>query len=138
MRFRYLIEHSNGIITSVSQIAYIDEKELNDNQFYLYTDKEPSYFFNCIVENNNSIIYLGERGPYDIIDVKNKCYTKSLQLLYDGMRSKRDLLLKESDWTQLPDVPLATKEKWAVYRQALRDITQQSDPFNIVWPEPPQ
>lgn len=46
--------------------------------------------------------------------------------------------LQASDWTQLPDVPLAIKEAWATYRQALRDITNQPDPFNIIWPEPPQ
>lgn len=53
------------------------------------------------------------------------------------VRSKRDQLLAASDWTQLPDVPLTTKEAWATYRQALRDITLQADPFNIVWPVGP-
>ena len=54
------------------------------------------------------------------------------------VRAERNKLLAASDWTQLPDVPIATKEAWATYRQALRDITNQPDPFNIVWPEPPQ
>lgn len=53
------------------------------------------------------------------------------------IRHKRDMLLENCDWTQLPDVPLLTKEMWVVYRQALRDITNQPDPFNIVWPESP-
>lgn len=53
------------------------------------------------------------------------------------VRYNRDKLLQASDWTQLPDVPLATKEAWAAYRQALRDLTDQPDPFNIVWPTPP-
>jgi hypothetical protein len=53
------------------------------------------------------------------------------------VRSQRKELLLESDWTQLPDVPLATKEAWATYRQALRDITTQTDPFNITWPVKP-
>lgn len=52
---------------------------------------------------------------------------------------KRNNLLLASDWTQLPDVPLATKENWAVYRQALRDITLQTGyPLNVVWPDRPQ
>lgn len=56
-----------------------------------------------------------------------------------NVRWKRDALLAKSDWTQLPDVPLATKEAWAAYRQALRDITEQPGfPFDVVWPEPPQ
>lgn len=52
-------------------------------------------------------------------------------------RAERNRLLAASDWTQLPDVPLATKQAWATYRQALRDLTQQSDPLNIVWPTAP-
>ena len=54
------------------------------------------------------------------------------------VRAKRDRLIAATDWTQLPDVPLATKEMWANYRQALRDVTLQPDPFNIVWPTTPQ
>lgn len=54
------------------------------------------------------------------------------------VRAERDRRLAATDWTQLPDVPLATKEAWANYRQALRDVTLQPDPFNIVWPTAPQ
>lgn len=34
-------------------------------------------------------------------------------------------VLKDSDWTQLPDSPLSSEKKteWATYRQAWRDIT---------------
>jgi hypothetical protein len=53
------------------------------------------------------------------------------------VRAERNRLLAESDWTQLPDVPLATKTAWAEYRQLLRDITLQPDPFNIMWPDKP-
>jgi hypothetical protein len=27
--------------------------------------------------------------------------------------------------------------KWKEYRQALRDVTLQDDPFNIIWPDEP-
>lgn len=51
---------------------------------------------------------------------------------------KRQALLLSSDWTQLPDVPLTTKEYWAAYRQSLRDITeQQGFPITVVWPIQP-
>ena len=52
------------------------------------------------------------------------------------IRSERNRLLTDSDWTQLPDSP-ADKTAWATYRQQLRDITNQTDPFNIVWPIAP-
>lgn len=53
------------------------------------------------------------------------------------VRQKRNRLLLASDWTQLPDAPAASKAQWAAYRQALRDITEQPDPFSVVWPSPP-
>lgn len=54
------------------------------------------------------------------------------------VRKQRNQLLALTDWTQLPDVAIETKEAWAVYRQALRDITDQTDPEHIVWPIPPE
>jgi hypothetical protein len=50
------------------------------------------------------------------------------------VRTQRNQMLKDSDWTQLSDSPV-DKTAWATYRQALRDITTQPDPFNIVWPK---
>ena len=40
---------------------------------------------------------------------------------FDGCRLHRDRLLKESDWTQLPDAT-CNREAWATYRQTLRDF----------------
>lgn len=57
-------------------------------------------------------------------------------LIWDHIRIHRNTLLLKSDWTQLSDAPVDNL-KWAVYRQALRDITTQEDPFNIIWPQEP-
>ena len=59
--------------------------------------------------------------------------------LWAQVRAKRDGLLGQNDWTQMPDSPLTTAQTttWAVYRQALRDITQQADPAAVVWPAVP-
>ena len=54
------------------------------------------------------------------------------------VRKERDRRIAETDWTQYQDTSLALKVYWAPYRQALRDITAQPDPFNIVWPEQPE
>lgn len=53
-----------------------------------------------------------------------------------SVRSERNERLAACDWTQLADAPVDDLA-WAVYRQALRDITTQTDPFNIVWPISP-
>ena len=49
------------------------------------------------------------------------------------IRTQRNQMLKDTDWTQVADSPV-DKAAWATYRQALRDITTQADPFNITWP----
>lgn len=61
----------------------------------------------------------------------------NLEHLAAEARSKRNALLKASDWTQVFDVPV-NQTAWAAYRQALRDITIQSDfPHSVTWPEQP-
>jgi hypothetical protein len=56
----------------------------------------------------------------------------------DSFRSQRAQLFSWTDWTQLADAPLSEDEvrAWAGYRQALRDLPQQSgfDPANPEWP----
>jgi len=55
------------------------------------------------------------------------------------VREERNDKLSKSDWTQLADSPLTDAEKlnWRTYRQALRDITNQSDSSNVTWPQEP-
>lgn len=56
-------------------------------------------------------------------------------------RAKRARLLSESDWAMLPDVAKtlgARVTDWALYRQALRDISKQEHfPRRVQWPEKP-
>ena len=53
------------------------------------------------------------------------------------IREIRNELLSECDWTQLSDIPSETKAIWSEYRQSLRDITSQTNPFSITWPVKP-
>lgn len=53
------------------------------------------------------------------------------------VRSRRDSLLTQSDWTQVADA-LVDQAAWATYRQALRDIPSQAGfPNTINWPVAP-
>lgn len=54
-----------------------------------------------------------------------------------AVRSERNRKLYECDWTQLSDVNV-DKPRWGAYRQALRDVPQQSGfPWTLTWPESP-
>lgn len=63
------------------------------------------------------------------------------QLAYDAsakaVRDERDRLLANCDWTQVVDAPV-DQTAWGVYRQALRDLTDQAGfPFDVVYPDAP-
>lgn len=63
-----------------------------------------------------------------------------LEQQFTSLRRERDRLLKESDFTQLADAPFNSEKKseWAVYRQALRDLPENTeDPLNPTWPTEP-
>ena len=59
--------------------------------------------------------------------------------LWATVRFKRDKLIAETDWRATRSVVEKRRlhPAWAVYQQALRDITLQPDPANITWPELP-
>ena len=53
------------------------------------------------------------------------------------VRKERNDKLEGSDWTQVIDAPV-DRDAWAVYRQALRDISAQAGfPWTIDWPVAP-
>lgn len=97
------------------------------------------------LNSNNQIIGKGfgnvipegcveDTGIYEYAPVEIPDWIIAQQVL-----NQRSKLLQASDWTQLVDVPITNKTDWEVYRQALRDITDQSGyPNNITWPIPPQ
>ena len=55
---------------------------------------------------------------------------------WSRIRNQRDKKLGATDWRVLPDVP-GDVQPWKIYRQKLRDITNQDDPYNIEWPKDP-
>lgn len=55
------------------------------------------------------------------------------------VRGRRNDLLRNSDWTQLPDVPVTTAATWLTYRQRLRELPEQPGfPLKIDWPVAPE
>lgn len=81
----------------------------------------------------------GEDYVFDIVTSKwlmspSKRYCR----LSSEIRFKRDQLLKESDWTQLPDIPISISTGYARYRHGLREITNQPGfPESVEWPTKP-
>jgi hypothetical protein len=81
-----------------------------------------------------------ETGAY-VFDYSQQKWVEDTQEQESDVLAKRNSLLQQSDWTQIPNNPLTPEqqEAWAIYRQELRDVTSQSGyPFNVIWPTPPQ
>ena len=55
----------------------------------------------------------------------------------DAVRNQRNRLLQDTDWMALSDNTMSPA--WATYRQALRDITEQTGfPYSVNWPTKPE
>lgn len=137
----YTVYLPNGQITKVVNAEDI-QSQLSVNESYILGEYPDNKFY---ISNNTAIELPEQPSIFHIFNYTTKTWedTRSLAQKYTDAAQpiiqKRNQLLAASDWTQLPDVPLTTKESWAVYRQALRDITLQTGyPSNVVWPIPPQ
>lgn len=63
--------------------------------------------------------------------------SRALAVAWQSFKTSRNLMLQSCDWTQVPDAP-ADKDAWASYRQALRDLPDNTlDVRNVIWPTPP-
>lgn len=109
------------------------EAELNDAGWIIVSDKP------IVNEVYQGVSWSGT--DWVIVDRPQEDVDKSIYQKWAEIRAKRNKLLSESDWTQLMDSPFQAlrvyQEQVAAYRQALRDITLQEDPFNITWPTNP-
>lgn len=102
---------------------------------------EKSEFYYEVDENNNLVLGLWRVIPLTAEELAQKQAEeqKRIESQWSSVRGQRNELLRLTDWTQLPDCPLNESDKglWQNYRQALRDVPNQPDPFAIVWPESP-
>lgn len=65
---------------------------------------------------------------------------EQLETQWKAVKATRTRLLNESDWvvTKAMELGVLVAPEWLVYRQALRAITLQPDPFAISWPVKPE
>lgn len=75
----------------------------------------------------------------EVFDIDTCSWVMSEDAQWVLIREKRDALLSDTDWmiARWQEKGQALPSEWAAYRQALRDITLQPDPFAIDWPAAP-
>lgn len=109
-------------------------------EFYQPCILEKGDFITQYVDIDNKKLIKKPLKPseFHIFDYSSKEWVIDRIKQIENIKKKRNALLLESDWTQVLDSPLSAEKKaeWAVYRQALRDITNQ-DPNLVVFPDKP-
>ena len=87
--------------------------------------------------NKNKAVMVDQGDYYEAVPVPEP----TVQELASMVRSQRDTKLSATDYLVVPDYPISPEDLEAVkvYRQALRDIPEQSGfPKNVQWPVEPQ
>ena len=104
------------------------------NEIYTY---DPNFPIPCpeFDGNGEAIVGYGQTLKEFLGMSDSEAEAAVLEGNWNAVRSERDQLLSKCDWTQGVDVPDSIKLAWQSYRQALRDMTNQSDPLNVTWPD---
>ena len=111
----------------------------------------------CVLFVQEGSVLYNDFATFDLVPVSNELVGKPLNVTkvdgayvltvddsavtaaqWTSVRTQQRQKLYESDWTcSVTDYEVPNKPDWVQYRQALRDVTTQSDPFAIVWPMAP-
>ena len=110
-----------------------------ENEFILFgSADDATQYIN--VETGEIIDKPIKPNDYSEFNWQTKQWEDNLEIARQQVLFKRQQLLAASDWTDTVSAQtrLNNYAEWQTYRQALRDITTQSDyPENIIWPEQP-
>ncbi len=117
---------SDDILNSYGVYRVVETKPRP--QFNRYTQKLKTTGFITFIDSKYIEI------EYVVVSLEENEIQQIRSNLESDIREKRNRLLLETDWSQLQDAPV-DKEKYATYRQQLRDITNQTDfPYTVEWP----
>ena len=76
---------------------------------------------------------------YIVTELDPDAAAQKVEAQWQVVRSERNKLLSDTDWwvTKAAETGGTISQEQKEYRQSLRDITEQTDPFNIAWQEMP-
>lgn len=146
-RIAYFTYYSDG--------SYFCEREKDVYNYSLKQEEPRIYEFNLF--SNEEVIplyklftWFFEEMRLEELRIQKEELRKEIEQKFEFIsvqfRTVRDFALKDSDWTQLPDVVESMDENialmWKKYRQYLRDMTdtdawKNKEYINIVYPLPP-
>jgi hypothetical protein len=125
---------------NVSNFYLFDNQTLKEYGWYPFRFVEAPNIDNSVISgsyfeiNEDEVVEYQTRRPKTEQEIQEETEQK-----WREIREKRNRLLFESDWTQLPDSPLSEEKRleWKTYRQELRYITNYASPDEVIWPNEP-
>lgn len=140
---KYINVDKNGIFRYSAQYSDPDfvPNQLDDGTVFIAVDNDvvDSELANSYYDFKTKSFYELPPKPEGFynFDANSKQWIADLEAWAADAKQKRQVLLYQSDWTQLPDAPV-DQAAWATYRQHLRDITEQTEfPIKIDWGKSP-
>jgi hypothetical protein len=133
---RCFFDSSNGRFTGFVDSQSQEVLDMNTPEGSVFVDG--NYDINYYLDQGVVVKQPEQPSTLHMFDFQTKTWIFSSS----AIKGKRASLLEQSDWTDT----LSSKNRlgdnvysqWQTYRQALRDIPQQSGyPQNVVWPTPP-
>ena len=94
----------------------------------------------CSINNNDydTLSWGDSRPKPSLSDLELAWEDIKKDIEFEMVRTKRNMLLTECDYTQLPDYNKEDKNAWTVYRETLRNIPQvYANPESVIWPTKP-
>jgi hypothetical protein len=140
IKYPYSIEDLRKDNPNVSFPSIIDEATKSTYSMFSIQNVEiPSDYTKNISENLPELIEGIWTQNWTVADATEEEINQRLTDKWQEIREQRNGMLNSSDWTQILDSPLTDEQKnaWRQYRQELRDITNQANPFEVIYPVQP-
>jgi len=104
----------------------------------VFSSTTPAITSTQVLEENTPVLVDGRwTQAWSVRDMTSEEVASRNDAQAAQVRDERNAKLSESDWTQVADAPV-DKAAWAAYRQALRDVPNQTEfPNSVAWPTPP-
>jgi hypothetical protein len=141
IRYPYTIGELKLENSNISFPAVITNEVLEN--FSVYPVEPTSYdddYTKTITEGTPVLVDSKYVQVWNIVGATEEEINTKIAEKWLEVRDMRDLLLSQSDWTQFQDSPITGSKliEWQTYRQSLRDITSQSNPYSLSWPTKPE
>jgi hypothetical protein len=117
-----------------------DERLAEWNVYPVQPTNQPEVDYTKNVTEGTPVNQDGWKQVWVVTDATAEEISQRTEDQASNVRSERDQKLFESDWVVIKSMETDVPEidAWKSYRQALRNVPQQSSfPWNVNWPEQP-